>query len=289
MLPHNQEDKMYWLDWRELEKQNDWGVRDKDDATAALWNDSADRWEQRSAGETDFARRQVEALSISPSDHVIDVCCGTGPLTVFLCQRAARVTAFDFNEKMLDYVREKAAKDHLENLDYIRGNFNTIRPGIDFEPADIAVTRHSPAQGNILKFSRFAKKYCYSLSLIYPAATDFPLPGRKGGFWCRSAKDTSESGERPDGRKFGLNISFNLLYEAGADPEIFYIEDRQKIEGKSMEELAAKYFPAAQTPEILEYVKRHASSDGDMLFIERVQKMAVLGWDPGLIDPSLIP
>ena len=34
---------MFWTDWRELEKHNDWGVRDKDDATAALWNDGADQ------------------------------------------------------------------------------------------------------------------------------------------------------------------------------------------------------------------------------------------------------
>ena len=81
----------------------------------------------------------------------------------------------------------------------------------------------------------------------------------------------------------------DFRYEDEENPEIFYIEDRQRIEGTCVEELAARYFPAAQTPEILEYVKKHASSEGDMLFIERVQKMAVLGWDPGLIDPSLIP
>ena len=157
---------MFWLDWRELEKHNDWGVRDKDDATAALWNDGAEQWEKRSAGEVGFAQKQVDALTrITKETMVLDVCCGTGPLTLPLAKKARQVTAFDFNEKMLDFVRRKAAEAGADNIDYLRGNFNTIVPGEDFQPAEIAVTRHSPAQGNILKFSRFATKYCYSLAL----------------------------------------------------------------------------------------------------------------------------
>lgn len=102
---------MFWLDWRELEKHNDWGVRDKDDATAALWNDGAEQWEKRSAGEVGFAQKQVDALTrITKETTVLDVCCGTGPLTLPLAKKARQVTAFDFNEKMLDFVRRKAAE-----------------------------------------------------------------------------------------------------------------------------------------------------------------------------------
>lgn len=278
---------MFWLDWRELEKHNDWGVRDKDDATAALWNEGADRWEHRSSEELDFAKKQVDSLRISPGDTVIDVCCGTGPLTINLCKRAAFVTAFDFNEGMLDYVRRKAAQNNIANIAYLQGNFNTIAPGKDFTPADIAVTRHSPAQGNILKFSRFAKKYCYSLSLVYRKDDDFPMPGRNGGnggFWCRSAKEKDNFSERPDGRKYGLNVTFNLLYESGANPELFYIEEKKLITGNDCETLVKEYFPSRQTPEILEYVKERASKCEEGFSLERSQTMAVMGWDPREID-----
>ena len=64
---------MFWMDWRELEKHNDWGVRDKDDASAALWNGGAEQWEKRSAQELDFAQRQVDALDrITPETTVLD-------------------------------------------------------------------------------------------------------------------------------------------------------------------------------------------------------------------------
>ena len=281
---------MFWLDWRELEKHNDWGVRDKDDATAALWNDGAEQWERRSAGELEFAQRQVDALErITAETGVLDVCCGTGPLTLPLARRAKHVTAFDFNEKMLDLVRKKAAEAGADNIGYLQGNFNTIVPGEDFEPAEIAVTRHSPAQGNILKFSRFATKYCYSLCLVYAPKDAVPMPGRNGsGRWLRSGDESRNHTARPDGRKYGPNIAFNLLYEAGANPELRYVTEEKLLTASTHEELAQKLFPAGSSPELLDYVRRRAISGPEGLILRRSQTMAVMGWDPGEIDWELL-
>ena len=277
---------MFWMDWRELEKHNDWGVRDKDDATAALWNDGAEQWEKRSAGELEFAQKQVDALTrITPDTQVLDVCCGTGPLTLPLAKKAKQVTAFDFNEKMLDFVRKKASEAGLGNITYLQGNFNTIVPGEDFTPAEVAVTRHSPAQGNILKFSRFAAKYCYSLALAASPKDDFPLPGRKGGGrWLRSSDESRNTTARPDGRKYGLNIHFNLLYEAGANPEVRYVTDGKKISATTKEALAKTLFPVSDDPEILAYVEKHALPSEEGWTLLRPQTMAVMGWDPSEID-----
>ena len=281
---------MFWLDWRELEKHNDWGVRDKDDAAAALWNDGAEQWEKRSAGEVGFAQKQVDALTrITKETMVLDVCCGTGPLTLPLAKKARQVTAFDFNEKMLDFVRRKAAEAGADNIDYLRGNFNTIVPGEDFQPAEIAVTRHSPAQGNILKFSRFATKYCYSLALAADPKDDFPLPGRKGGGrWLRSADESRNTSPRPDGRKYGLNIHFNLLYEAGANPEVRYVTDGKRLAAPTREALAKQVFPLSDDPEILAWVERHAVPDGEEWILLRPQTMAIMGWDPREIRWDLV-
>ena len=275
---------MFWLDWRELEKHNDWGVRDKDDATAALWNDGADQWEARSAQETEFARLQVEAMDrITKDTSVLDVCCGTGPLTLPLLEKAGHVTAFDFNEKMLVYVRQKADATGRANISFLQGNFNTILPGTDFERADIAVTRHSPAQGNILRFSRFATKYCYSLTLVH-AADDPPLPGRSGGRWLKSSCEELNTSPRPDGRKYGINITFNLLYESGANPELRYLTETRKLTAPTREALADRLFPAGRSPEILDYVCQHARETSEGWEIERRQIMSLMGWNPGDID-----
>ena len=281
---------MFWLDWRELEKHNDWGVRDKDDATAALWNDGAEQWERRSAQELDFAQKQVDALDrITADTTVLDVCCGTGPLTIPLLHKAKHVTAFDFNENMLGFVRKKAEEAGRTNLDFLQGNFNTVEPGKDFAPADVAVTRHSPAQGNILKFSRFATKYCYSLCMVYAPKDAMPLPGRGGGGrWLRSSDERLNTTARPDGRRYGLNISFNLLYEAGANPELRYVTEEKTLTGPTHEALAQKLFPVGSSPELLEYVRQRAEESSDGWLLRQRQTMAVMGWDPSEIRWDLL-
>ena len=281
---------MFWLDWRELEKHNDWGVRDKDDATAALWNEGAEQWERRSAQELDFAQKQVDALDrITADTTVLDVCCGTGPLTIPLLHKAKHVTAFDFNENMLGFVRKKAEEAGRMNLDFLQGNFNTIEPGRDFLPAEVAVTRHSPAQGNILKFSRFATRYCYSLCMVNTPKDAMPLPGRGGGGrWLRSSDESRNTTARPDGRRYGLNISFNLLYEAGANPELRYVTEEKTLIAPTHEALAQKLFPVGSSSELLEYVRRRAEESSNGWLLRQRQTMAVMGWDPSEIRWDLL-
>jgi demethylmenaquinone methyltransferase / 2-methoxy-6-polyprenyl-1,4-benzoquinol methylase len=60
------------------------------------------RWRERAA-----ARAELD-----PGDSALDVCCGTGDLTLELARRVApggKVVGCDFSEPMLDLAREKAA------------------------------------------------------------------------------------------------------------------------------------------------------------------------------------
>ncbi len=73
------------------------------------------RWRERAA--------QIAALG--PGDSALDVCCGTGDLTLELARRVSpggHVVGCDFSEPMLDLAREKAQARGL--------------PGVRFEWAD---------------------------------------------------------------------------------------------------------------------------------------------------------
>ena len=235
-----------WMDWLEIQKHNDWGVRSRTDGTAELWNRAADRWADWSEDEIDFARRQVEALDIQFGDTVIDICCGAGPLTLWLAKRAKHVIAFDYGENMLAHVKKNAEKEGLNNITCIQGNWYSMEPGVDFPKADIAVTRHSPAHADILKFSRCAEKYCYSLWNCAPASPGGTPKMPRGGRWIRSENEEENTGPRPDGRKYGYNVHFNILYDRGADPELRYVKSKRMM------------------------------PDGTV----RTVKMSILGWDP---------
>ena len=55
--------------------------------------------------------RAVDAAAVGPGDAALDVCCGTGDLTLELARRVGpggRVVGSDFSERMLDLARRKA-------------------------------------------------------------------------------------------------------------------------------------------------------------------------------------
>jgi demethylmenaquinone methyltransferase/2-methoxy-6-polyprenyl-1,4-benzoquinol methylase len=72
-----------------------------------------------------WRERTVDRVGLSHGDSALDVCCGTGDMTLELRRRVGaqgRVTGCDFSEAMLELARRKAAREGLD--------------GIEFEPAD---------------------------------------------------------------------------------------------------------------------------------------------------------
>lgn len=64
-----------------------------------------------------------ECLALSPS-KVLDLCCGTGDLAIFICESASRkinVVGYDLNNNMLDIARYKAKKVGV-SPEFIQGN-----------------------------------------------------------------------------------------------------------------------------------------------------------------------
>lgn len=269
---------MGWLNWLELEKHNDWGVRAQDDETAELWNRGAQQWEARSAASREMAEKQVALLDIGPEDTVMDLCCGTGPLTNLLARRAGRVIAVDYGEDMLRYVRRHAEEEGLDNIETFRCNWYKVTPGVDLPGCDIVVTRHSPAQGNILKLSRCAKKYCYSISDCTAPADERSAPR---GRWIRSASDgAADPAQRPDPRLYGLNIHFNILYDYGANPTINYAVHEYEKEADTVDEIIDEFYP--MLPEDMKpmIARKIKTLDNGRYYYYFKAVSAVMGWDP---------
>ncbi len=89
-----------------------------------------------------WRERAAEVSAIGPGDAALDVCCGTGDLTLELAARASpggKVVGCDFSEPMLDLARDKAAArgvsgvrfewaDALQ-LPYDAGRFDAVTVG----------------------------------------------------------------------------------------------------------------------------------------------------------------
>ena len=75
----------------------------------------------------DMKWRKITArrcLEFQP-ESVIDLCCGTGDITLLLRKWAPQnvtITGFDFNEKMLSRANEKTEKKQLQGIRFIQGD-----------------------------------------------------------------------------------------------------------------------------------------------------------------------
>lgn len=86
--------------------------------------------------------RAVDSVAVGPGDVALDVCCGTGDMTLELAHRVGpggSVVGCDFSESMLDIAREKAHADGASNarfewadalrLPYDEGRFDAVTVG----------------------------------------------------------------------------------------------------------------------------------------------------------------
>ncbi len=79
--------------------------------------------------------------ALTGSEQVLDAGCGPGPVSLLLAPAAARVTAVDLSEPMLDRARRTAAERSQTNIEFHRGNLADL-PWPD-ESFDLIVSRYA--------------------------------------------------------------------------------------------------------------------------------------------------
>ena len=69
--------------------------------------------------------KSIKNLKIKPHDKIIDLCCGTGDLSVLINQiePQAGVTGIDFSDNMLDIARKKK---HAGKIQYFQGDVTNL-------------------------------------------------------------------------------------------------------------------------------------------------------------------
>ena len=73
-----------------------------------------------------WKRSSVNALGLKPEDRVIDICGGTGDLSILAAKAVGphgRVTLYDINRAMMEWATQKVAKASLtERINYVQGD-----------------------------------------------------------------------------------------------------------------------------------------------------------------------
>ena len=109
-----------------------------DGEEGAYWEVNAEYYDRAVAS---HHRRLLAAAAIGPSEHVLDIGCGTGQTTRDAARAAADGTALgvDLSAAMLDHARRRAAADGIGNATFEQADAQ-IHP---FEPDafDVAISR----------------------------------------------------------------------------------------------------------------------------------------------------
>ncbi|WP_400256382.1 demethylmenaquinone methyltransferase [Candidatus Methanomassiliicoccus intestinalis] len=106
---------------------------------------------------------------------ILDVCCGTGDLTVMLSKKDSsnEVTGLDFSQNMLSVAKERVSKNEIKNVELIQGNAMDL-PFEDnrFDCAVISFGLRNVADYSkvISEMTRVIKKggWVYCLEASYP-------------------------------------------------------------------------------------------------------------------------
>jgi SAM-dependent methyltransferase len=138
------------------------------------WNNHARSFPRFEEGEDNYeagVMRKIREHGVDFSGaSVLDVGCGSGMYTIRIARQAARVTALDVSDVMLDILREDAEARGLHNIDYVRSDwmdydgetafdivFCSMTPAIQSEESRLKLLRHARGKTVFMGFAGLMK------------------------------------------------------------------------------------------------------------------------------------
>ncbi|HPE50490.1 MAG TPA: class I SAM-dependent methyltransferase family protein, partial [Methanothrix soehngenii] len=115
-------------------------------------------------------RLRIASL-VGPTDVVLDMFAGVGPFSILMAKRCRWVVAMDKNPVAVQYLRENARLNKVENIDILEGDAN-----------EIALRYQNAADHVIMNLP-------HSASLFLPAAIGAAKPGGMVHYYCISPED----------------------------------------------------------------------------------------------------
>lgn len=92
------------------------------------WSEDGIRWYEDAAAWTGYHARIAEKLSgyLSRNDEICDVGCGTGSLSVELSSAVKKIMSVDVDDRALDCLRSKIAKQGILNIEVLRMDYTRL-------------------------------------------------------------------------------------------------------------------------------------------------------------------
>jgi SAM-dependent methyltransferase len=136
------------------------------------WAANHERYDELLGG---YGRAAISALDVEADEHVLDVGCGAGGMTLDIARLLAprgTVVGIDLSHQMIDVARERAAAEGLTNVEFVQGD----------------VTSHPLVPASFHAFtSRFGVMFFEDPSAAFRHLAALLLPGGRAAFVCWQA------------------------------------------------------------------------------------------------------
>lgn len=257
---------------------------------AQLWQDELQRsnnrisppdWDklaqdfERQYSRSDYRDKLLKKIYIESGDTVLDIGCGPGNLAVPLAARAKLVTALDISGEMLRLAGQEAAREGLDNIVFVRNDWEDVVIGRDIQIHDVAVCSRSFSSRNpgaaLAKLHQAAAKYVYlTLHTHADEATEF-----RRSIYGEMGREYRPS---PD-----YIYAYNLLYQMGITAHVNFIDYTDSFRYRNAEDayriLSSHMHPATpwQKEKLMLYITRNMEENNGFK-LDLKCKWALLWW-----------
>jgi SAM-dependent methyltransferase len=208
-----------------------------------MWDKSADMYNRMAKMEKIYTLNQINAFDTGKNDSVLDIGCGPGRISIPMALRAKSVTAIDSSMKMLACCIKNAQEAGITNLNTLLLDWDKAVPDENLEQHDIVIASRSPGMSDIKKMSNFARKY----AVIIAWANAPNIPTIIGDLF-KGIEDTRKMPPMRIERSLGYNVTYNIIYDAGYDPNVRIVTDGFTQDFSSREEAYAELWKLREIP-----------------------------------------
>ncbi len=191
---------------------------------AAFWDGRAASF-AKAIEESEFSDNFIDIMKPEPEWSVLDMGCGSGTLAIPLAKKCSSVTAVDFSEEMLKFIRKCCRKGNIENVKTVNAEWDSDWQKAGIGMHDIAIASRSMVsddiRSSILKLQSRARKRIYIVTVVGDGPHNRQV--------LEAAGRTFKPG--PD-----YIYNYNLLYQMGISANISFIEERRNIGYESHED-----------------------------------------------------
>jgi len=260
-----------------INKQEKWNKR------AKRFNESIkDGW--NNLGDKDYITQILRKVEASRNDSVLDIGSGPGTLAIPLAKKVKSVTALDVSIEMLNFLKENALKEGLNNIKYINKAWENVDLDKDIKKHDVVIASRSLVPYDLKKelerIDKVAKKAVY---LVYPTKNGHSYDKKLCTFLGKDYNSIQRENFP------GFIYIYNLLYQMGVDSNVEIISCKRTLYFRYIDDALSDFeWRIGQfTPKDAEKVKLFLKNelieeDGIFKFKEESKtKWAVIWWKKG--------